>query len=167
MKLEYKNHTIVYDDWDKEKEGFYIQAPQSGPYPTLTKAKAEVDKLAKIKYVEEQVFYFDQSHIIENAIHTQHSLYPEAFQISRAIATRPHDISSERHRRSSFWIKKGDGKGSPRAHETRQNLYLVCPENDKLIPQMVQAAVELSTAAKKLEDLYKQLKLLEELKAVK
>lgn len=166
MKLEYKNHTIVYDDWDKQKEGFYIQTPKSGPYPTLTKAKAEVDKLAKIKYIEEQVFYFDRNHIIENAIHTQHSLYPEAFQITRAIATRPHDVSSDRPSRNSFWIKRSNGKDSPRSHETRQNLYMVCPENDKLIPQMVQASVELCTAAKKLEDLYKQLKPLESLKVV-
>lgn len=165
MKLEYKNYVIEYDDWDKEKEGFYIQTPKSGPYPTLTKAKAEVDKLARVKYIEEQVFYFNSNHTIENAIHC--SLKPESFQISRVIATRPHDIGSDRHRRNSFWIKKGDGKGSPRGHETRQSLYLVCPENDKLIPQMVQAAVELSAAAEKLEGLYKQLKPLEELKTVK
>jgi hypothetical protein len=166
MKLEYKNHIIEYEDWNKEKEGFYIQTPKSGPYLTLTKAKAEVDKLAKIKYIEEQVFYFERDHTISGAIHAKLSLLPEAFEITRAIASRPHDVDRESYRGKSFWIKKATGKGSPRAYETRSNLYLVCPENDRIIPQMVQASVEFCAAAEKLEKLYKELKRLESLKVV-
>lgn len=151
LRTEYKDYQIEYEDWtqDPESEGFYIQEPRSGPYPTLRQAKAYIDKLLKVEYIPEQGFIFRKAGyrgIPETGAH------PSAFEIEEVAVTRPHVANKYNDNQMSLWIKDKKGK-----RETRNYVFAVCAENDKLIPQIVTKATQIYTLIEEFNSLVKQL----------
>jgi hypothetical protein len=111
LTVEYKDHVIKYEDFWEDKEGFYIEAPASGPYPTLRKAKAEVDRLSKIKYIPEPGWRFAGRGWRSNP---ELGAPPSEYEVVNLTVTSPHKVKAESSIENSFWVKHEDGKRETR-----------------------------------------------------
>lgn len=160
IETKHKDIDIQFVDWEEEEGWRFDNDPSNRVFPKLSSCKDAIDKMLSVKYYEQQVFQFKNTHWARGSAHYT----PHDNDIKALIATRPH-----RNGDREFFVKARNPK-NPKANRpelSRGTIYLDNDHNRSVLPKLFDAHARLMEAEAAMIEIFKSLEVLERMEEIK